>query len=202
MKSDRETRGERPGRLRLRGSDDELAPVRDATRAATLTLHGARRLSAWTGATALTVAMLVSSCAMTPIGSARRTLEGVARISSQLDADLARQRRTVSAEIIADPSATRDDHARAMAPYDEALVITEALREAQLAVEAELDAAEAGRDRDWTRSLGCMADAFARLVIIAARVVDVPNEAAALITTLSSLAAVSCRSTDTRSIEP
>lgn len=186
------TRGDRePKGLRARARGAVLASTRvGAQRVARALVRIVRHAAAAFG-----VAVLVGGCGASAPEAARRTLEGVARVSAQVDGELARQRRSTSAAIVADPSATREQHAEAMAPYDEALERSHALREAQLAAEAGLDAVEAGQSSDWVRAVACVVELLSRFVESASRLVNVPREVAVLLETLSMLAPGHCTAT-------
>lgn len=138
------------------------------------------------------LAHVLAGCGASAIADARYALAGTARIGAQIDRDLAAERLRVSAEIIARPDATRAEHDAAMAFFGDALAATRDVRDAHLATEAALDAAEHGAAQAWMPLMACVLSSTARLVGIAARRITVPPEAGAVLSVLVALAEGAC----------
>lgn len=140
---------------------------------------------------ALLLAIAIPGCvSATDVG--RGILDRTSAASARIDHELAASRRRVSAEIIARADATREEHRRAMRPYDAALDVTLDLRESMLATENAIDAVDAGREGDYMGLAACVLASFAELVSIAARRVDVPDDAGDVLLALGGLARGAC----------
>lgn len=139
---------------------------------------------------AIAVLPLVGCVSATDIG--RGVLDRTSYATARIDHELAESRRRTSAEIIARADATREEHRRAMRPYDHALDVTVDLRDSMLATEAAFDAVDAGRESDYMGLAACVLSSFAELVSIAARRVDVPDDAGDVLLALGGLARGAC----------
>lgn len=133
-----------------------------------------------------------SGCGLTPAQAARHGLASTARLGAQIDRDLAAERIRRSEAIIARPEATRAEHDAAMAPFDEALAITTDVRDAHLAAEAALDAAEHGAAEAWRPLMSCVLAGLSSLVGIAARHVALPDAVGETLQLLAGLAGGAC----------
>lgn len=141
---------------------------------------------------AAVMSVATSGCGMTAVEAGRHGLAGTARVSAQLDRDLAAERVRVSEEIRARAAATREEHDEAMRPFDEALEITVDVRAAHLAAQEALDAVEHGETKDWRPLMTCVFSSVSRLIGLATRHVEVPAEAGAILQVLAELAEGKC----------
>lgn len=147
-------------------------------------------LAAVLGAVGVVAAYCLGCVSAIDVG--RRTLEQTATVAALLDHELAEARRHTSLEVRARPDATLEEHQLAMAPFDEALIVTQDLHGAMLATETALNAAAAGQAGDWMGLGACVLAAFSALVAIAARQVDVPDDVGDVLLLLGGLAAGAC----------
>lgn len=141
---------------------------------------------------AAVMSVVTSGCGMAAVEAGRHVLAGTARVSAQLDRDLAAERVRVSEEIRARADATREEHDEAMRPFDEALEITVDVRAAHLAAQEALDAAEHGEAKDWRPLMTCVFSSASRLIGLATRHVEVPAEAGVILQALAELAEGKC----------
>lgn len=137
------------------------------------------------------VLLTVSGC-VSATDVARHALEDTAQLSAHIDRELAAERVRVSAAILDRADATREEHDAAMAPFDAALEITVDLRDAHLAAQTAIDAAEHGGAKRWEPLITCVFGLGAQLVAIASRRIDLPPEVGEVIQALAGLSEGPC----------
>lgn len=153
-----------------------------------------RQIHGGGGAAALAIVVIASTLSgcTSAITVGRTTLDRTATVSARIDHEMAEARRRTSLEIRARPDATLEEHRAAMAPFDEALEVTRDVYDAMESTEVAFDAAEAGRDADWMGLGACVLGSFSELVSIAARHIDIPDEAGDVLLLLGALARGRC----------